>query len=81
MAASGTVTKNDNGTVKFITHCTWCDKPSALDQLDPEALRAYLAREAAVQELFPQMSASEREVLISGTHGECWEAMFGGGGE
>lgn len=29
-----------------------------------------------VQEAFPTLSADERELLISGTHPECWEALF-----
>ena len=29
-----------------------------------------------VQDAFPTLSADERELLISGTHPECWEALF-----
>lgn len=29
-----------------------------------------------IQDAFPDLSAPLREQLISGTHPECWEAMF-----
>ena len=29
------------------------------------------------QEAFPDMSADDREQLISGTHPKCWEKLFG----
>lgn len=31
---------------------------------------------ALMQDAFPDMSAPEREQLISGTHPECWKKMF-----
>lgn len=29
-----------------------------------------------IQQAFPYLTADEREMLISGTHSDCWEAMF-----
>jgi hypothetical protein len=34
---------------------------------------------AYVQDAFPELSAPLREQLISGTHPECWDEMFGVG--
>jgi hypothetical protein len=34
-------------------------------------------RGAFVQDAFPQMPPEQREMLISGTHPECWTKMFG----
>ena len=31
-----------------------------------------------VQDIFPYLSAEEREVLISGVCSTCWEEMYGG---
>lgn len=31
-----------------------------------------------VQEVFPDWSNDQRELLITGTHPDCWEAMFEG---
>lgn len=33
---------------------------------------------ALIQRVFPNMSAADRETLISGTHPACWDAMFAG---
>lgn len=30
-----------------------------------------------IQKVFPDMSAGDREVLISGTHPACWDQLFG----
>jgi hypothetical protein len=79
MAAPGTITANANGTVKFTTirGCMGCGNSVAVDQLDPAALTAYQAGRGAVQDLFPQLSASEREALMTGTHAECWDTVAG----
>lgn len=76
MVARGISSMNDNGTAKFTTTCPWCTQPVAVDQLDIQALDAYLAGRLSAETLFPTLSASEREVLVSGTHAECWDAMF-----
>jgi hypothetical protein len=76
MAAPGTVTTTADGKATFTTHCTWCDKPSELTGLDLAALAAYRNREDSVQALFPQLSAAEREILMTGTHPACWNEMF-----
>jgi hypothetical protein len=75
MAVAGTVTANENGTVRFTTVCMLCGQPSALDQLDPERVARWQAG-AYARDAFPAMSASEREVLVSGSHAECFEESF-----
>lgn len=30
-----------------------------------------------IQRVFPDMSAGDREILISGTHPACWDKLFG----
>jgi hypothetical protein len=75
MAANGTITVNDNGTVRFTSVCMLCRQPVALDQLDPERVARWQAGEF-VQDVFPDLSAPEREVLVSGSHAECFEKVF-----
>jgi len=29
-----------------------------------------------IQEVFPQLSAEQREVMVSGTHPYCWDKMY-----
>jgi transcriptional regulator GlxA family with amidase domain len=31
-----------------------------------------------IQNAFPDMSAADREILISGTHAACWDKLFPG---
>lgn len=31
---------------------------------------------ALVQDAFPEMPPDDRELLVSGTHPECWERLF-----
>lgn len=54
-----------------------CDEPNAIDRLDAWAFAAWQAG-AFVQDAFPGLSASEREVLVSGSHAKCFEDAFGG---
>jgi len=75
MAATGTITENANGTVRFTTTCMLCEQPVAVDQLDPQKVARWQAGEF-VQNVFPDMSASEREVLVSGSHAECFDRAF-----
>lgn len=55
--------------------CPGCDKQFKLD-LDPAAVASW--RDGAyAQDVFPELSVGERELLISGTCPPCWDAMFG----
>jgi hypothetical protein len=77
MTAQGEVILQDDGTATFRTTCMLCGKPVELAGLDPDALALFLARRGPmVQDAFPQLSASEREVLVSGSHAECFEDAF-----
>lgn len=35
-------------------------------------------RGALIQSVMPELSADQRELIISGTCGVCWDQMFGG---
>ena len=56
--------------------CIRCHKSARLVVRKDDA-KAYIAG-AFAQDAFPNMSAVEREQLISGTHPECWDEMFAG---
>ena len=45
--------------------------------LDETKLNRWKAGEF-VQDVWPDMSADDREMLISGTHPACWTELFGG---
>ena len=42
----------------------------------PEDMRDWLAGSGYIQDLMPYLSASERELLISGTCDDCFKKMF-----
>jgi hypothetical protein len=65
-----------DGTVTVFTHnCPGCGRPGKLTGLDPVKVTRWLDGEH-IQDVMPELSASERELLISGMHGECWDVMF-----
>jgi hypothetical protein len=56
--------------------CQWCFKDSTVT-VDRTAFDRWQAGELA-QNVFTELSAGEREQLVSGTHEACWEAMWKG---
>jgi hypothetical protein len=73
----GILTGNPDGSVKFTATmpCMACGNTVAVDRLDPDAVLSWQAG-ALVQDVFPHLSASEREALMTGTHAECWGEML-----
>ncbi len=62
--------------VLFTTNpCLYCGKTSEVE-LDLEKVRRWQAGEH-VQNVWPEMSADERELLITGIHPQCWDSIFG----
>lgn len=55
--------------------CVVCGK-HAIVVLDAEKYDRW-QRGEHIQTVWPEMSADHREVLISGTHPECWDKLFG----
>ena len=67
-------------TVEFRTsRCPYCGQHgSVLFNLDD------LARRAAgdlIQVAFPELPEGLREQIVSGTHPDCYDALFAGGGD
>lgn len=54
--------------------CRECCKTVKMS-VDPEGVRQYNEGEK-VQDAFPYLTADEREILISGICGECFDKMF-----
>ena len=55
--------------------CCMCGKSSTL-LLDARSFAAWKSRWVWLQASFPEWSADQRELLITGTHPECWNALF-----
>jgi hypothetical protein len=57
----------------FTPNCLECGEGSVVE-VDPWQYKAW--RDGTlIQVAFPDMSIADRELLISGTHPECWDKM------
>jgi hypothetical protein len=65
---------SDTIVVKTKT-CTVCGEYEVWS-LDRQAVTKWQEGEY-IQNAFPNMSAEDRELLISGTHPACWNKLFG----
>lgn len=62
--------------VRYLTpQCNWCGKRTELILPVDSVNELRLGR--LVQQVFPKWPADSRELLITGTHPECWDRMFG----
>ena len=62
-------------TLYATRRCPVCHKTGSI-MVDESELLQYL-RGNYVRDSFKTMSAPLREQIITGTHPECWQAMFG----
>lgn len=67
------IVKNDDRQ-DFYVACRCCGEHFSLN-LSVSALQAWQNGEL-IQNAMPELSADERELLISHTCGDCWEKMF-----
>lgn len=62
--------------VCVITRCPFCGKAHEVEVNEMDYLDWQDG--ALIQDVMPYLSASERELLISGIDDACWGKMFGG---
>jgi hypothetical protein len=65
---------NDPAQTQVIGPCIQCQQPQAVT-VQLADLSAY-RRGGYAQDVFPYLSADQREFLISGICGKCWDEMF-----
>ena len=68
-------TENEKSLFSVTKTCSWCCGFSAISMTYRQH-EAYVKRDSYIQDIFPHISHSLREVLITGTHPECWIEMF-----
>jgi hypothetical protein len=61
-------------TTTITTTCPFCGKRHAFE-LDAEAVALWRAG-VHIQHVFPEMSADDRETLVSGACGPCFDLVF-----
>jgi len=65
-----------------VTHLAWIRTPRCIvcgeydEFIVGEAQLQHYKTGAFVQDAFPQLSASRREQIMTGTHDACWDKMF-----
>lgn len=59
--------------------CNHCGSVDDIPYSDATVLAEWLDRKIPTQTAFPNVEPARRELLISGTCGECWNKMFGDG--
>lgn len=60
--------------------CPVCNKGGTVEipiEKLSEVNRWRVRRHVFIQDLLPELDADQREMLISGTHPECWKELFG----
>lgn len=65
----------DGKNVFFTKNCMHCGKDSEITITLTQYV-SWVINNAHIQDVFPEMSNEDREVLISGTHPNCWKEMF-----
>lgn len=68
------VWSTDDGVLITCRPCMVCGHGSVIP-VSTNQYRGYCAG-LSVQVVFPDWTPAEREMLISGTHPECWELLF-----
>lgn len=58
----------------IVKTCMICNREASVS-VDSASLYLYNQGEY-VHNAFPDLSPADREIIISGTHGECWDSMF-----
>jgi hypothetical protein len=66
-----------DGKVGMVMVCRWCHKEITLI-VTQEGYDAWnQGRGVFVQVAFPELTPAERELMISGTCGQCWNDIMG----
>lgn len=70
------MTLDVHAPMQYVTpECPACGQASRIE-VDPVAIQAWM-HGMHIQEAFPYLNASKRELIKSGFHAACWNAVFG----
>lgn len=57
--------------------CMFCNKPGHIELTDEQFARYSNKRHGDhIQDVLPDVSIADREMLITGSHSECFDKMF-----
>ena len=66
---------DDDTTEVMPPQCIWCNTPPEPIKVRVCDLMAWKSGQN-IQRAFPEMPKERRELLISGTHSDCWDRLF-----
>lgn len=69
------MTTNHTTTVQT-PECTMCGRASTLT-VPTQGLVDWKDNDFPIQRAFPTLTVDEREMLMTGIHPDCWDAIFG----
>lgn len=55
--------------------CAWCGKTASIELTEAQ-IASFESGVGYIQDRLPDVSAEDREILITGTHPACWDEMF-----
>lgn len=71
-----TIVDGSKETVVLQVTCVGCRKPKQLTVTCEQALELLRPDRRNIQCVLPNVPPAERELLISGTCGDCWKELF-----
>lgn len=73
------ITYSQDGLTATVTNsCPLCLKPAIVELVPVAGLKAWdQGKGEYIQAAFPDMSAGDREMILTGVHDACWNAAFG----
>jgi hypothetical protein len=65
----------DVDVINIVRKCIHCNEETLIT-LDNDRFKAWQVDREFVQNVWPEATTDDREMLISGTHPKCWEEMW-----
>lgn len=72
-----TVLEYTNDTINVSAECPLCGDERTIEAIDFNALHNWVTGGSLIQVAFPDLDASTREALMTGTCDECWDILGG----
>lgn len=64
--------------IEVTVQCVICGTPHIIQIANVEGYNGWLHNAGNIQDLLPELSANDRELLISGIYKDCFDRMFAG---
>lgn len=65
----------DDGTITVSKRCPFCREPAPVTGISQVDFAKYMNGEL-LQDAFLTLSAAQREMIHTGIHSKCWDALF-----